>query len=412
MRKLLTISDSPSSSTGLGRIHRDLTTRIHANLSDVFDLASAGYGGTGSSKFPWMQYHLEGVQSDWVLPSLPEIVQDFAGDERCIILCISDLHRWTWLSQPERLGGETLAKYPRLKHWLKHANIEKWIYVPLDSSGPNDRLSFPIALTALGFDRLLAYGEFGEALLRRSIGDEEADKRHLTHLPHGIDCDVFYEYPRNLSRKLFLQHTGAQTMLAMLGVNPEIKPIADDEVLVGCLMTNQSRKNWPLAIEAFAILASRRPARLWIHTDELERAFSIPTLLVDYGVLEKTIISLGYLPDEKLATGYSAADLTFGTGSEGWGLPLGESLACSCPAIHGAYAGGADVVPRSMQVEPLGFFYEGSYASRRPFYRAKDWAAKAEEWVGKRASLDPKYDWVNNWKDGWEPYLREAAKHA
>jgi hypothetical protein len=63
-----------------------------------------------------------------------------------------------------------------------------------------------------------------------------------------------------------------------------------------------------------------------------------------------------------------------------------------------------------MQVEPIGFYKEGSYSCMRPVYRAEDWAAKAEEWIGKRSSLDPKYDWDNNWKDGWEPYLREAAK--
>jgi hypothetical protein len=62
-----------------------------------------------------------------------------------------------------------------------------------------------------------------------------------------------------------------------------------------------------------------------------------------------------------------------------------------------------------MQVDPIAFRYEGSYASKRPVYNAADWAARAEEWIGKRTELDPKYDWVENWK-AWEQYLREAAK--
>jgi len=408
MKPLLFISDSPSSSTGLGRICRDLATRVHEHLGDIYRVGVAGCGSPGSRRFGFSQYHLEGMDG-WIMPSLPEIVEDFAGSDKCIIFPIFDLHRLTWFSQPERLGGETLAKYPGLKQWVKNANIEKWIYVPLDSSGPNDRLSFPIALTALGFDRLLAYGEFGEALLRRSIGDEEADKRHLTHLPHGIDCDVFYPYPHNLSRKLFFQHTGAQTMLAMLGVNPEIKPIADDEVLVGAVCTNQSRKNLPLLCKTIAILAKTHKVRLWLHTNELERAFSIPSLLVDYGILENSVISLGYLPDEKMATGYSACDLTIAPGCEGFGYPGAESLACGTPVIHTSYAGGADVVPKEMQVDPIGFYEEGSYASMRPVYNARHWALKAIEWHNVRTSLNPKYDWVNNWVK-WEAYLREAAK--
>src|ERR1700677_695260 len=200
-KKLLIISDAPSSNSGLGRICRDLSTRIHANLSDVFDLATAGYGHPGSSKLPWPQFNLEGMQ-EWILPTLPYIVDDFAGKERCICLFIWDSHRVSWFSQPQRLGGENLAKFPGLKEWLLNANIEKWLYCPIDSSGPNDRLSYPIGLTLMGFDRVLAYGQFGEDVIRRTISDEQADKRHLTHLPHGIDSSVFYEQDRKLSRRL------------------------------------------------------------------------------------------------------------------------------------------------------------------------------------------------------------------
>jgi glycosyltransferase involved in cell wall biosynthesis len=407
-KKLLIVSDSVSASSGLARITRDLSIRIHENLSDVYDLATAGYGSAGSVKFPWMQYNLEGM-SDWVIPSLPEIVKDFAGEEQCIIMFIWDLHRVSWFSQPERLGGESLAKFPMLREWLLKANIEKWCYCPIDASGPQDRLSFPLALTALGFDRLLAYGEFGEGVLRRSIGDVEADKRHLTFLPHGIDCNMFLEYPHKPSRNLFFQHTGAQTLLAMLGINSKIEPIQDDEVLVGCVSTNQARKDLALACETIALLSRERKVRFWLHTDTLERAWSIPSLLVDFGILENTVISLGFLHDKKMATGYAACDLTLGPGAEGWGLPIGESLACGTPVIHGGYAGGADVVPKEMQVSPVAFRYEGSFASMRPVYRAEEWVKKANEWIGKRANLDSRYDWNNLWIR-WETWFREGVK--
>jgi glycosyltransferase involved in cell wall biosynthesis len=408
---LLIVSDAISGSSGLARIARDLSTRIHENLSDVYRLGVAGYGGVGSRKFPFPQYHLEGVQADWVLPSLPEIVQDFAGDERCIIFPICDLHRLSWFSQPERLGGETLSKYPGLKDWLLRANVSKWLYCPIDSSGPNDKLSFPIALTALGFDRLLAYGEFGEGVLRRSIGDEEADKRHLCHLPHGVDTSVFHEMPRFMSRKLFFQHTGAQTMLAMLGVNPEIKPIADDEVLVGICATNQARKDFPLALETCAILAKDKKIRVWLHIDRLEANYSIPSLLVDFGLLERSVISLNQISDEHMATAYSACDVTLAPGlGEGMGFPIFESLFSGTPCIHGNYGGAPEWMNnQDLLVEPVAYRYEGSYCSKRPVFSAQDWAEKTAAIIGKRMNYPGELDWSNLWPR-WEAWFREAAK--
>lgn len=408
-KKILIVSDAVSGSSGLARIARDLSTRIHANLSDVYELATAGMGGCGSSKFGFQQYHLEGVQSDWVLPSLPEIVNDFAGKEQCICLFISDPSRLGWFSQPERLGGETLKAYPGLAQWLKTANIERWIYAPVDASGPNDKLTLPLALTLLGFDRILAYGKFGEDVIRRTIGDDNANQRHLTNLPHGIDSEQFYEMPRKLSRKLFLQYTGAQSLFQMLGMTNSTAPIEDDEVLIGAVGTNQPRKNWPIAAETVAILSKTRRVRFWIHTDNLERGFSLPSLLADYGLLDKTVISMSLIPDVKLSSAYSACDLTIGPGVEGFGFPAAESLACHTPAITGSYGGAADFVPKDMQADPIGFYYEGSFLQKRPVYRAEDWAKKAEEWIGKRTQLDLAYDWEQNWK-AWEMYLREAAK--
>ncbi len=407
-RPLLLISDAISGTSGLARIARDLGVRIHKTLSDVYRLGTAGYGASGSRQFPFPQYHIE--TDNWVITNLPEIVEDFAGDERCTILWIWDLHRLSWVSQPDRLGADSLSKHPRLHQWLKTANIEKWGYIPLDSSGPNDKLSLPIALTALGFDRLLAYGPFGEALLRRSIGDEEANKRHLTNLPHGIDGTVFKSIPKSLARCMFFQNTGALPLLTMLGVNPEVKPIADDELLCGCICTNQSRKDLALACEAIAILSRQRKTRFWLHTDTLERAWSIPTLLADYGIMHNTVISLGFLPDERLAMGYSACNVTIGPGAEGFGFPLLESQFCGTPVVATSCAGGSDVVPKAWQVDPIAFRYEGSYASKRPVHNPEDWAKKINEVSDNDCSVPRAYDWDNLWRERWEPWFREAVK--
>jgi len=409
-KKLLTISDAVSAPTGLARIHRDIVTRALDNLSDVYEICTMGYGGIGTTKIKVPQFPCEGM-IDWILPSLPAVCEDFFGEERGTIMFIWDAHRVSWFSQPVRLGNESLAKFPGLKEWLMQANIEKWLYCPIDSSGPNDRLSFPIALTLLGFDRLLAYGQFGEDVIRRTIGDEEANNRHLTHLPHGIDGNVFWENPRQNSRKLFLQYTGAQSLLHMLGVQKETRPIADDEVLISIVATNQYRKSFPLGIETASILARTRKVRLWIHTDHLEKNWSIPSDLINFGMMDNTIISLGIIPDDRMATAYSACDLSLGIGlGEGMGYPIHESLFCGTPCIHGNYGGAPEwMMHPDMLVEPIAYHYEGSYSSKRPVFRAEDWAAVAEKFIGRRVQCNGDLDW-EHLLPKWENYLREASK--
>lgn len=406
---LLIISDAISAQTGLARITQDLSTRVHEHLGDVYRIGVAGYGGTGSRKFPFPQYNL--ALDDWICLNLPEIVEDFAGSERCRIMFIWDLHRLSWFSQPEGLGADSLAKYPALKQWLLKANIEKWCYVPLDSSGPNDRLSYPIALTALGFDRLLAYGSFGESLLRRTIGDEEADKRYLTHLPHGINLSTFYEHDRKMSRSLFLENTGAQSMLHMLGVQKGTARIQDDEVLINIIATNQSRKDWCMGLECCAILSRERKIRVWAHVNTLEGAYSIPSLLVDYGLLDRTVISLGQITDDNMASGYSASDLSLGIGlGEGMGYPIHENLFCGTPCIHTNYAGAPEWMGNpDLLIEPVAYRYEGSFAAKRPVCSVQDWADKANSLIGKRCNRNGDINWVNLWPH-WENWFRKAVK--
>ena len=136
----------------------------------------------------------------------------------------------------------------------------------------------------------------------------------------------------------------------------------------------------------------------------------MPNLLADYGLLDRAVISLGAITDERMATGYSAADISLGIGPEGFGFPLLESQYCGTPVVHGSYAGGSDIVPKEWQVAPIGFYKEGSYSCMRPVYRAEDWAENADYLIGKRCNHPGEYDWERLWKERWEPYLREAAK--
>ena len=397
---LLIISDAPSSTTGLGRITRDLAVRIHKNLQDVCRVAVLGYGGPGSRKFGFQQYVIEGM-SEWIIPALPEVWEDFAGDQKGVCMTIWDASRLMWFAQPARC--EMLISYPILRNWLEHAPFRRWGYFPIDAAGPHDMLTFPLQQTLLGYDRILAYGKWAKDIVEETIGVKAAKVQNLDWRPHGIDTDIFYERDRAVCRYKFGSITRAQT----LRKGPQLGSVMPDEVLISIVATNQSRKDWALGIETAAILSQTHRIRLWIHTDQLERYWSIPALLVDYGLLDKTVISLGVLSDDEMAQAYSACDLTLGVGAEGWGFPLAEAQACGTPVVTGSYAGGAELVQDEMRVEPIAYRYEGLYACKRPVFQVADWATCAKRWIGKRVVLDPQYDWKNLWPQ-WESYFREA----
>lgn len=399
---LLIISDSITAGTGFARISKDIATRVHAHLGDVYRVGTAGYGGAYSRSFGFPQYILE--MSDWVATNLMEVWKDFAGDEKGVVMCIWDSARLGWLSRPEM--SPYLVDKPVLGDFLLKAPFQKWLYAPVDASGPNDRLTFPLMQNLLGFDRILAYGQWGEGVLRRTLGDVEADKRHLTSLPHGVDTSIFYERDRTQSRKFFPQITQAHTLRGQL-----VTRIEKDDVAIGINATNQSRKDFALGIEACAILAKTRKVKMWLHTDTLERHWSIPSLLVDFGLVDNACISTNVLSDDALAQAYSAMDVTLGIGAEGYGFSHVESLACGTPCVTGSYAGGAEIANPDMLVDPIAFRYESIWACKRPVYDPRDWATKTNEWIGIRSTSDPKYDWNGGilWP-AWRKYLLEAAK--
>jgi glycosyltransferase involved in cell wall biosynthesis len=386
---VLIIGDSVSSSTGLGRIVAEIAERADATLKDVCRIATLGYGGAGSRRFKFPQYAVPDMDKDFVIHNLPDVWSDWAGTEAGIIFFVWDASRLGWFSRPNMMCED-----PTLKQFLINAKIQRWTYSPLDAAGPHGRLAYPLVQSLLGFDRILAYGEFGESVLRESLGDEASRDRDLSSIPHGIDSAVFYPYDRNASRRSFHLLTGAANLRGQTR-----RAFLDDEVLVGAVATNQARKDWGLWAESCALFLERHPkAHFWIHTDVLERYWSIPALLVDFGLIDRTAISLGYLTDNQMAQAYTACDLTLGIGAgEGFGYPIAESLFCGTPVIHGKYAGAVDYLFDDLLVNPIAFRLEGLYASKRPVFDAKDWTDKMNYLLGKRVNLPSQLDWSNVW---------------
>ena len=87
-----------------------------------------------------------------------------------------------------------------------------------------------------------------------------------------------------------------------------------------------SRGNEPTHAE----LAKQRTVRAWLHTDVLDRYWSIANLIHDFGVEESVIVTIHEPNDEQMAWAYSACDVVIANGlGEGFGFVAAESLACA-----------------------------------------------------------------------------------
>jgi len=381
---LLILSDSVTSSSGLGRITRDLAQRIHEYMPDVFRVATIGYGGIGSRNIPWPDYHIQSMEN-WVVKELPAAWHDFAGDGKGILFCIWDASRLLWLTNPEQYCPNVA-----LREFLATKPFKLWTYSAIDATGPNDRLSSLLKVVLSGFDRVLAYSEWSARIIERTLGDGKT----IDALPHGIDTAIWKPRGRDKARRKFGE--------LILGPDVDFS-IGTDQFLVGIVATNQARKDYGTAIEAVSMVTKERDTLIWIHTDALERYWSISALLHDYGLANRAIITTGRLSDEQMTWAYSACDVTLGIGlGEGFGFPIFESLACGTPCIHGDYAGAAEWLNPLLKIKPRAFRYDGAFASKRPVFDAQQW---------KLAMLDPRLKPENfdcglteglDWTDLWQ----------
>jgi len=392
---LFILSDHPAGVSGLGRICRELALRIHEHLSDVFEVATYAPGYDSSNALPFKQFKME---TDFLVPTnFPATWRAFAGERRGICLVIWNVSFVPWFADPERFAqGE-------LKEFLLTQPFMRWGYLPIDGDCRPGLLPLNMAEAICGFDRVAHYTNFAKRITDASIA-ELYPKRKVGSavLPHGVDTTVFYPRDHEEARKTFYRRaTGGDEN----SLQPNVK-------MVGVVATNSERKQYPLVFEAAAELVHRGvDIGLWIHTDHPRKHYDMLALAREYK-LEGRVIFSRPLDDDDLAWCYSAMDVTWGPGNEGWGMPLAESLACGVPSIHMTYGGGADFVPERMQVAPAAFVQQGFFGIRKPIFRASDWADMTEDWLGEHRPVDvPDYiKWDSAWPTWREWLLKGIGK--
>jgi len=370
---VMILSDSPLGPSGLGRIARELATRM-TTIPEI-RVGFAGLGGTWGSGLPFPFYPLQKSRG-YVMEQLPEVWQDFAKGERGVILTIWN-HTWLyWLTDPRCVP-------PEMKEWVKEKPFELWGYVPVDSTRFDGTL--PMKGLLEQFDRLLAYTDFGAGAIAETIGHT------VPHLPHGTDSTIFHPQPRDACRQSF--------------------GIPLDQQIIGVVATNSDRKDWGLAFE---IASQMRDSILWCHTNQAtgpDVYWDLPEMAKIYGLTNIIITTFNYT-DERMSQLYGACDITLGIGHEGWGLPLSESLACGTPVVTMDWAGQTEFVPKPMRIPPVGFCQTGAGSFLKPVHNARQWANAVETLIpfkSDQSLLDRKFEWGNCWPR-WREWIVEGLK--
>lgn len=354
---VLFLTDSPDCPSGLARIGRDLAMLMQDTMGDRVDVGYLGRGGVGG-KFPFptwvIPHNLYGLHTvaEWGASIIHQVWHDFAGDRKGVVFSIWDPGRMIWLSRPEFLQEDSAAKT-----FLLDPPFETWGYFPVDGHTESGGLG-QVAIESLkGYDRILAYGPYGAAVLKQAMPG-----RDVRWIPHMLNPSW---YPRD--RKASREYFGYQ----------------DHHVVVGVVATNQRRKDWGLAAQVGKRLKTHFGDRFkqWWHIDMPVKDWNIMELCSEYGLETCTMVTMPPQSDNWLATAYSCCDVTLAIGSEGFGYPIVESQACGVPVIHGNYAGGASWVPDPNQMLPKAFAVDGLSAVLRPAFNPRQWAERAIELV-------------------------------
>lgn len=341
MIPFLFLCDSPNHPSGLARIARDLCTRLHAESQALgIQVGMAGLRWD-DSKWPWPIYVVDD-ELTWGRRALPFIWQIFTRGQGGILFSVWD---------PGRCYGTAE---------LDLFNCRRWGYFAVDAENRTGTIGGPAADALQSYERVFGYGAWGAKVLGGAW-----KRGPVQWLPHGLDMGTFR--PRS----------------------------GQPRRVVGCVATNQPRKDLGLLFETFAILHEKDPGLLfWLHTDfQVSPSWSVPQLAEEYGFNSPDsglTVTLPPVSDEWLAQMYSQCLVTIAPGlGEGFGYPAVESLACGTPVVQGSYGGGPEYSPLP-SVDPVAYRIDGAYCLRRPVYSAgwfADVAWKYIEWMREEPAV-------------------------
>lgn len=381
---LLVVSDGPNEPTGLGRIARDLCAQI---VRDRLPVDLVQVGGPSSLWEPWRVVAMGEWerQGDWGAAFVDEVWRQKWGDQPGILWVIWD---------PSRLAAFVGRK----------ARAQLWSYPAIDAPNRNGTIGGPAGGAIGQADRVLAYGRWASEIIRTLRADP------VPYLPHGLAL-------RGVTPATEAEQAWARAVLGPYALGEGV-------LLVGCVATNQSRKDLGLYFETLAELR-RRGYKVygWLHTDVLTKAWSIVQLVEDCWLAKRVTVTTETFSDRQLAALYQACDVTIAPGlGEGFGYPIVESLANGVPVVHGNFSGGRELVPKlEWRIPVREVRLEGVYAQQRPVFRAEDVANAVERAIQWRQEIGDRtaaaycrgavahLDWASLWPR-WRQWIVQGLE--
>jgi glycosyltransferase involved in cell wall biosynthesis len=345
----LLVSDGPAEATGLGRIARDLGG-ILSQSGFPIDFVQLG-GTTPPVWLGWRHYPLD-RRDDWGASHTAEYYRDLFGSEPGIVWVVWD---------PARLFHFAQLDLP----------VQLWSYPAIDAANMHDQISGPARVGLDRADRILGYGRFGARILKNTLPDWK-----VGYLPHGISTGSYAALPSEDEQAW---------VRSILGQH-----YREHQHLIGCVATNQPRKDLSLFTRALRILLNRgEKVYGWLHTDVLVKSWAVQQLIEDAGLQKHLTVTLDNFSDRNLALLYQRCAATIAPGlGEGFGYPLVESLAAGTPVVHGDFGGGAELVPKTEWRVPVrSTRLESVYALVRPVFFAEDFANATMRAIGWRQQV-------------------------
>ena len=347
--RILTVSDHPMLHTGFANVHRHILEAI--SKTENVQIAAVGWypprdksseskAGKNDGLFadnttPWYIVNCESPDLDWCgRATVPRAMKALRPE---IVISIGD----PWMV-------DTISEMRKLFNFT-------WIaYTPIDGLG----IIEPYRLVLKEADVIVAYSTFGKQVLEKAF-----PRKQISLINHGTDPDVFF--PVDIPKEELRKNIGMSTK--------------ENEFIVGWIARNTQRKRADLAVAAFSIFLApsittennriyfkgidreydttsddnvnircdgKKDASMYMHYPKNEpNGFDVMGIAEEFGVEDKLIftndtsVGLG-VSNEKLNNIYGILDVSLNTAeSEGWGMPLHESMAAGIPVVAPNFGG-------------------------------------------------------------------------
>lgn len=290
MAKIVYMSDSPTITTGYGRVSKELATTFY-NAGHDITVIGWGYREGMDNPFPFKIIPCDSHQDRFGEDILAKFIREEKPD---ILLTLGD----PWMTEyiPSMEERRTVA-------WISYFPIDGYPIPPNWHSWIKNA------------DVPVVFSKFAFELVAQVLG------HNPLFIPHGVNTAIF----RDLNDKKELKSQ-------ILNVR--------DKFVVGTIARNQPRKNLPALIKAFSEFAKNKDdVILYMHTQIRDVGWNLDEVVHRFGVHDKVYTTNNFsalvgIQDEQLNNIYNTFDIfALPTMAEGFGLPILEAQSCGVPVL-------------------------------------------------------------------------------